>query len=34
MNRHDWKQLTKRPVIEQRLENGEIADVLVAQRGF
>jgi len=34
MNRHDRKQLTERPMIEQRLENREIANVLIAQRGF
>ena len=34
MNRHDRKQLAERPVIEQRLENREIADVLVAEGRF
>src|SRR5207244_12881518 len=31
MNRHDWKKLTERPMIEERLEHGKIADVLIAQ---
>ena len=34
MDRHDRKQLAERPVIEKRLEDGKIADVLVAERGF
>ena len=34
MDRHDWKQLTERPVVEQGLENREIADVLVTQCRF
>src|SRR3954465_13202727 len=34
MDRHDWKQLPERPMIEQRLEHGEIADVLIAKRRF
>ena len=32
MDRHDREQLAERPVIEQRLEDGEIADVLIAER--
>src|SRR6266700_5848852 len=32
MDRHNGKKLTERPVIEQRLENGKIADVLIPQR--
>ena len=34
VNRHDREELPERPVIEQRLEDGKIADVLVAQRGL
>jgi hypothetical protein len=34
MDRHDREQLAKRPMIEQRLEHGEIADVLIAERCF
>jgi len=34
MDRHNGKQLAERPVIEQRLENGKIADVLIAQPRF
>ena len=34
MDRHDRKELAERPVIEERLEDGEIADVLIAQRGL
>src|SRR5207248_5562036 len=34
MDRHNGKKLTERPVIEQRLENGKIADVLIPQRDF
>ena len=32
VDRHDREQLPERPVIEQRLENGEVADVLIAER--
>src|SRR5437763_9787606 len=32
MDRHDWKKLTERPVIEERLEDGKVADVLITQR--
>src|SRR6266571_3480645 len=32
MDRHNGKKLTERPVIEQRLKNGKIADVLIPQR--
>ena len=31
---HDGKQLAQRPVIQQRLEHGEIAEVLVAEAVF
>jgi hypothetical protein len=31
VDRHDGEQLAQGPVIEQRLEHGEIAEVLVAQ---
>ena len=34
MNGHDREQLAEGPVIEQRLKNGEVADVLVAERGL
>src|SRR5438105_6773299 len=34
MNGHDGKELAQRPVIEKRLKDGEIADVLIAQRSF
>ena len=34
MDRHDRKQLAECPMIEQRLEHGEIADVLIAERRF
>src|SRR5256714_6673031 len=34
MNRHDWEKLTERPVVEERLENGKVADVLVAERSL
>src|SRR5207249_7472069 len=34
MNGHDWKELAERPMIEQRLEAGEIAGVWNAQRRF
>ena len=34
MDRHDRKELAERPVIEQRLEDGKVADVLIAQRGL
>ncbi len=30
MDRHDREELAERPVIEERLENREVADVLVA----
>jgi hypothetical protein len=33
-DRHDGKQLAERPVIEQRLEDGKIAEVLVAEAVF
>src|SRR5438105_5217209 len=32
MDRHDWKKLPERPVIEERLEDGKVADVLITQR--
>src|SRR5206468_2819120 len=32
MDWHDWKKLTERPVIEERLEDGKVADVLITQR--
>ena len=32
MDRHDREELAERPVIEERLEDGEVADVLIAQR--
>ena len=32
MDRHDREQLAERPMIEQRLEHGKIADVLIAER--
>ena len=32
MNRHDREELAERPVIEERLEDREVADVLVAER--
>src|ERR1700730_6573639 len=32
MDRHDREQLAERPVIEQRLKHGKIADVLIAER--
>ena len=31
---HDREQLPERPMIEERLENGKVADVLVAQRSL
>ncbi|MEY5016664.1 MAG: hypothetical protein RIS92_3022 [Verrucomicrobiota bacterium] len=31
---HDWEELPERPVIEKRLEHGEVADVLVAEGHF
>src|SRR5205807_5894494 len=34
MNRHDWKKLAERPVIEERLEDGKITDVLIAERSL
>ena len=34
MNWHDGKELAEGPVIEERLKDGEIADVLIAQRSF
>src|SRR5437016_11536236 len=34
MDGHDWKKLTERPMIEKRLKNGKIADVLVAERSL
>src|SRR5258707_12655730 len=34
MNRHDGKELAEGPMIEERLKDGEIADVLIAQRSF
>src|SRR6266404_1095634 len=34
MDRHDWEQLSKGPMIEERLEHGEITDVLIAQRSL
>ena len=33
-DRHDGKQLSQRPVIEQRLEHGKIAEILVGERVF
>jgi len=30
VDRHDREQLSERPMIEKRLENGEVADVLIA----
>ena len=33
-DRHDGEQLVERPVVEQRLEDGEIAEVLVAEAVF
>ena len=30
MDRHDREKLAERPMIEERLENGEVADVLIA----
>ena len=32
MDRHDREELAERPVIEQRLEDGEVAEVLIAER--
>src|SRR5256714_8982622 len=32
MDRHNRKKLAERPVVEQRLENGKIANVLIPQR--
>ena len=34
MDRHDREELPERPVIEQRLEDGEVADVLIAKRSL
>ena len=34
MDRHDRKKLPERPVIEQRLEHREVANVLIGQRDF
>ena len=34
MHRHDGKQLAERPMVEQRLEDGEVAEVLVAKAVF
>src|SRR6266481_3800294 len=34
MNRHDRKKLTERPMVEQRLEDRKIADVLIAKRSL
>ena len=31
---HDGKQLAQRPMIQQRLEHGKIAEILVAERVF
>src|SRR3989441_1129509 len=33
-DRHDRKQLAERPVVEQRLEHGKVAEVLVAEAVF
>jgi len=33
-NRHDGKQLVQRPMIQQRLEDGKIAEILVAEAVF
>ena len=30
MDRHDREKLAERPMIEERLKDGEVADVLVA----
>ena len=32
MDRHDREKLPERPMIEERLEDGEVADVLIAER--
>src|SRR5262249_16455271 len=34
MNWHDGKELAKGPMIEQRLKDGKVADILVAQRSL
>ena len=34
MDGHDWEELAERPVIEEALEDGEIADILIAEGGF
>src|SRR6267378_642613 len=34
MDRHDWKKLAVRPMLEERLEDGNIADVLIAGRSL
>src|SRR5437660_5856488 len=34
MNWHDGKELAERPMIEERLKDGEVTDVLIAQRSF
>src|SRR2546423_15654874 len=34
MNRHDGKELAEGPMIEERLKDGAIADVLIAQGSF
>src|SRR6266705_3335576 len=34
MDRHDREKLPERPMIEQRLENGKVADVLIPQRNL
>ena len=34
VDRHDGKQLAERPMIEQRLEHGKIAEILVAEAVF
>ena len=31
MDRHDGKKLAERPMIEQGLKNGKVADVLISQ---
>src|SRR3982074_2332499 len=34
MDRHDRKKLTESPVVEERLKDGKIADVLIAERSL
>ena len=31
---HDWEKLSQRPVIQQRLEDGKVAEILVGERVF